>query len=89
MIHIILFLSHTLFMIFKGQHKNAEFKKILEKAIFTKYLSQDTHHIFMTRPAIWFSIYLRLAIKNTVKSIPWKLLFYKIKMLINANSNTN
>ena len=52
MIHIILFLSHTLFMIFKGQHKNAEFKKILEKAIFTKYLSQDTHHIFMTRPAI-------------------------------------
>ena len=52
MIHVILFLSHTLFMIFKGQHKNAEFKKILEKAIFTKYLSQDTHHIFMTRPAI-------------------------------------
>ena len=50
--HIILFLSHTLFMIFKGQHKNAQFKKILQKG--HTYKISITRHIshIMTRPAI-------------------------------------
>ena len=41
--HIILFLSHTLFMIFKGQHKNAQCKKILQKG--HTYKISITRHI--------------------------------------------